>query len=130
MVNKRGNRGGETMVKLNRVTDERNGATIGESIGEAEGAWGSFKGLMFVKSLPSGHGLIFRPARGIHTNFMRFPIDLVFFDRDRRVTRVRPRMVPWRLDFTNAAGVIELPAGTAATHDVRPGDQLIFESLA
>jgi uncharacterized membrane protein (UPF0127 family) len=118
------------MVKMNRVTDERNGAVIGESIGEAEGVWGSFKGLMFVKSLPDGHGLIFRPARGIHTNFMRFPIDLVFFDRDRRVTRVRAKMVPWRLDFTNAAGVIELPAGAAAAKDVRPGDQLIFESRA
>jgi uncharacterized protein len=118
--------GGE-MTELNRVTNQRNGTVLGDRIGEAAGVWGNFKGLMFQKSLPDGGGLVFKPARGIHTNFMRFPIDLVFFDADQRVTRVRPRMVPWRLDFTNAAGVIEMPAGSAAAHDVRPGDQLIFE---
>lgn len=115
------------MANHNRVTIQRNGALLGDRIGEASGVWGSFKGLMFQKSLPDGHGLVFRPARGIHTNFMRFPIDLVFFDANQQVTRVRPRMVPWRLDFTNAAGVIELPAGVAAVRDVRPGDQLMFE---
>jgi uncharacterized membrane protein (UPF0127 family) len=118
---------GDNMAVLNRVIVQRNGAVLGDRIGEAAGVWGNFKGLMFQKSLPPGDGLVFRPARGIHTNFMRFPIDLVFFDADQRVTRVRPRMVPWRLDFTNAAGVIELPAGAAAAGDVRPDDQLIFE---
>jgi len=116
------------MPANNRVTIQRNNVVLGDQIGEATGMWGSFKGLMFKKSLPDGHGLVFRPARGIHTNFMRFPIDLVFFDADQRVTKVRPRMVPWRLDFTNAAGVIEMPEGSAAARDVRPGDQLIFES--
>lgn len=115
------------MTNVNRVTVQRNAQVLGERIAEAAGMWGSFKGLMFKKSLPEGHGLIFRPARGIHTNFMRFPIDLIFFDRELRVTKVRPGMVPWRLDFTNAAGVIELPAGAARQHDVQPGDQLIFE---
>ena len=116
------------MATINRITNQRTSAVLGDQIGEAAGVWGSFKGLMFKKSLPAGHGLVFRPARGIHTNFMRFPIDLVFFDANQRVTKVRARMVPWRLDFTNAAGVIEMPAGSAAARDVRPGDQLMFES--
>lgn len=115
------------METINRVTIQRNHAVLGEHIGEATGLWENFKGLMLRKSLPEGHGLIFRPAKGIHTNFMRFPIDLVFFDREQRVTKVRPKMVPWRLDFTNAAGVIEIPAGSAAARDVRPGDVLTFE---
>lgn len=115
------------MANVNRVTIQRSGEILGDNIAEAAGMWGSFKGLMFKKSLPEGHGLIFKPARGIHTNFMRFPIDLIFFDRDQRVTKVRPSMVPWRLDFTNAQGVIEMPAGAAERHDVRPGDQLVFE---
>ena len=115
------------MDRVNRVTNQRNSAVLGEQISEATGLWGNFKGLMMRKSLPDGHGLIFRPAKGIHTNFMRFPIDLVFFDKEQRVMRVRPRMVPWRLDFTNAAGVIEMPAGSAAARDVRPGDVLTFE---
>jgi uncharacterized protein len=111
-----------------RVVNERNGALVGTSVGQANGAWRSFKGLMLMKRLPDGHGLVFRPARGIHTHFMRFPIDLVFLDAASRVTKTRECMVPWRFDFTTADAVIELNAGTIRNADVRFGDRLVFET--
>jgi uncharacterized membrane protein (UPF0127 family) len=112
------------------VRNERNGQIVGDDIEEAGGLWGSFKGLMLRKSIPDGYGMVFRPARGIHTNFMRFPIDLIYFDKDNRVTKVRPAMKAWRWDFTNAAGVIEMLPDSAARADVRVGDQLRFEGRA
>jgi uncharacterized protein len=112
------------------VRNERNGQIVGDDIEEAGGIWGSFKGLMGRKSIPDGYGLVFRPARGIHTNFMRFPIDLIYFDKDNRVTKVRPAMKPWRWDFTSAAAVIEMNPGSAAKADLRAGDQLRFEKRA
>ena len=33
-------------------------------------------------SLPDGEGILLRPGGSIHTFFMRFPIDVVFLDRD------------------------------------------------
>lgn len=110
-----------------RVVDERTGHVVVAAIRRAEGVWGSFAGLMLKKSLPAGHGLMFQPARGIHTHFMRFPIDLVFLDKTNRVTKVRDAMVPWRFDLTMAASVMELNAGTAQAMDIQPGDQLRFE---
>jgi uncharacterized membrane protein (UPF0127 family) len=91
------------------------------------GPWGSFKGLMLDASLPAGHGLLFRPARGIHTHFMRFPIDLIFLDEADRVVGVREAMRPWRFDFTCAAAVIEANAGTARARGIAVGDRLRFE---
>ncbi len=113
-----------------RVVDERTGETVASAIRTAEGAWGSFVGLMFKKELAAGHGLLFRPARGIHTHFMRFPIDLVFLDKDNRVTKIREAMRPWRFDLTNAAGVIEMNAGAARAMGIQAGDQLRFEAAA
>jgi uncharacterized membrane protein (UPF0127 family) len=110
-----------------RVVVERTGRVALPEVREAEGVWGSFRGLMFRKSIPAGFGLVFRPARGIHTQFMRFPIDLVFFDGANRVTKVREAMPPWRFDFTNAAGVIEMNPGAARAADIRAGDVLRFE---
>jgi uncharacterized membrane protein (UPF0127 family) len=112
-----------------RVIDERTGQVVGANVRTAEGAWGSFVGLMFKKELPAGHGLLFQPAKGIHTHFMRFPIDLIYLDKSNRVTKVRADMRPWRFDFTNAAGVIEMNAGTAREMDIQPGDQLRFEAI-
>ena len=110
------------------IRNGRTGDVLASTAEDARGAWRSFKGLMFKASIPDGYGLVFRPARGIHTNFMRFPIDLIYFDRDNRVTKVRPAMAPWRWDFTSAAGVIEMNPGSADRANIQPGDQLVFES--
>jgi len=85
---------------------------------------------MFRKGLPDGHGMFFRSAKGIHTQFMRFPIDLIYLDKHNQVVKVRPSMRPWRFDFTNAAAVIEMTGGTAASLDVRAGDRLEFTAAS
>ena len=112
-----------------RVINERTGRVVFTHVREAAGLWGSFKGLMFQRSLPEGHGLRFRSAQGVHTQFMRFPIDLVFLDKNDTVTKVREAMPPWRFDFTSAAGLIEVNPGAARASDIRPGDRLRFEPI-
>ena len=108
------------------VTNERTGTVAFDDVRVAQGAWGQFKGLMFDASMPDRHGLLFRPARGIHTHFMRFPIDLIFLDEDDRVVAIRESMTPWKFDFTSAAAVIEANGGTARTQGIAVGDRLIF----
>jgi uncharacterized membrane protein (UPF0127 family) len=117
-------------VPVHRVVNARTGQVVGTAIEEAKGPWRSFRGLMFRKGLPDGHGMLFRPAKGIHTQFMRFPIDLIYLDKQNRVVKVRPSMRPWRFDFTNAAAVIEMTGGVAAAVDVRAGDRLEFQPTA
>lgn len=89
--------------------------------------WTRFRGLMLRKSLAEGEGLVIEPCSSIHMMFMRFPIDAVFFDRDRKVTKVARNVRPW-IGLAGARrgtkGVIELPAGAAK--DVQPGQQLEF----
>lgn len=114
---------------LQQVIDERTGRVVVSEARTAEGMWGSFRGLMLRKRIPDGFGLVFRPAKGIHTQFMRFPIDLVYFDEDQRVTKIREAMKPWRFDFTHAAGVIEMNPGAARAADIRAGDRLRFEPI-
>ena len=60
---------------------------------------------------------------------MRFPIDAVFLDRDRRVVRVAEHLAPWRLAVAakGARDVLELPAGTVARTGTQAGDELVFE---
>jgi len=110
-----------------RVVIERTQQELAESVTAAAGLWGSFMGLMFKAGLPARTGMIFRPALGIHTFFMRFDIDLVYLDKTDTVTKIRAKIVPWRLDFTNAAACIELNGGDAASTDLQIGDRLLFQ---
>jgi uncharacterized membrane protein (UPF0127 family) len=62
---------------------------------------------------------------------MKFPIDLVYLDRGRKVRKVRHAVPAWRLSAClSAHSVLELPAGTAEQSGTKPGDQLLIEKLS
>jgi uncharacterized membrane protein (UPF0127 family) len=85
-----------------------------------------FLGLMGRNSLPPGRGLLFPGASSVHTHFMRFPIDVVFLDDERRVVAVSRALRPWR--FAREAGadaVLELAAGECERLGVAEGDRLV-----
>jgi uncharacterized membrane protein (UPF0127 family) len=83
------------------------------------------RGLLGRETLGASEGLLLTPCIAVHTAFMRFPIDLVFIDRDGRAVRVVPNVRPWRMAVSlRAHGVIELAAGTAAAADIQVGDML------
>ena len=112
------------LAPVARVVNRSKGTVLAERAPHARTFWRRLLGLMGRAALPEGEGLIFAPCRGVHTHFMRFPIDLVFLDKSDHVTKVRRAMPPWRFDFTNADGAIEMNAGAAA--DIEPGDILRF----
>lgn len=84
------------------------------------------KGLLGRNSLDDGEGLLIRPCKGIHTFGMRFPIDAVFLNRDKRVVAAICNIMPNRMTrmYLGASSVIELPAGTIDKTATLPGDQL------
>ncbi|MGB2875326.1 MAG: DUF192 domain-containing protein [Gaiellaceae bacterium] len=88
----------------------------------AETPLARLRGLLGRTGLPSGEGLLLRPAASIHTAFMRFAIDAVFLDRANTVVKVASALRPWRTSACRGArAVLELPAGEAERRGLRPG---------
>lgn len=89
------------------------------------------KGLLGRGHLPSGEGILLRPAPSIHTAFMRFPIDALFLDEGMKVLAIEPSLSPWRVAGRRGArSVLELAAGECHRLDVRVGDRLALRDLA
>lgn len=85
------------------------------------------RGLLGRRSLPSGEGILLRPAASIHTFFMRFSIDAVFLDDDLRVVAISRDLRPWRAASKRGArAVLELPAGECARRGLAVGDLVRF----
>jgi len=85
------------------------------------------RGLLGRSSLPSGQGILLRPAASVHTFFMRFSIDVVFLDDELRVVAIAADLRPWRAAGKRGArAVVELPAGECERRGLRVGDQLRF----
>src|SRR6185437_14260980 len=84
-------------------------------------------GLLGRDNLPNGQALWIVPCESVHTWGMRFPIDVLYLDRKKRVRKLRKAMVPWRVSMCLLAhSVMELPAGVIDKSGTQPGDQLSF----
>ena len=111
--------------------NERSGRPLATHL---EGAFDSAsrrRGLLGRDGLAEGSALIIAPCQAVHTFRMRFPIDIVFADRQGHVVHVRSHVVARRLAGAwRAFAVIELPAGAAQHADVQTGDRLIVVDRA
>ena len=54
------------------------------------------RGLIGTAKPPPGEGLLILRCNAIHTFFMSYPIDAVFFDRHDRVVKEVRGIKPWR----------------------------------
>lgn len=89
--------------------------------------WKRLCGLLPYKSLPEGVGMLITPCKSVHTFFMRFPIDVVYLDREMRVVAIfenvpRGKSLPYQ---KKAYSVLELPVGRAAAANTQTGHLLI-----
>jgi hypothetical protein len=107
---------------------DENGKVVCDRCTLARDTYSRMVGLLGRTGLAQGEGLLLQPAGSIHTFFMRFPIDAVFLDRERRVVRIAACVKPWRAAVARRSrAVLELAAGEAARVGLQPGNVLQLE---
>ena len=87
------------------------------------------QGLLGRDGLEAGAGLVLRPCNLIHTWFMRFPIDVLFADRQGYIVGVHHTVTPFRFAWGGwrACLTVELPAGALQHADVTVGQRVRLE---
>jgi uncharacterized protein len=105
------------------------GAVLASSAAVATSLAARMKGLLGTASLAPGAALVIRPCTGVHTFFMKYPIDVVFADREGRVVGLYHALKPWRATaiFPGAFEVVELPAGAADAAGLKEGNHIGYE---
>ncbi len=108
-----------------KVIIKKNNMVLAQNVKVAQTYFSKLKGLMFIKEMKGMDGLIIEDCKSIHNMFVRFPIDVIFLNRDNQVVKVLRSFKPWRwsLIYFSAKRVLELPAQTAP-NDLVKGDQL------
>ena len=114
---------------LLQVTNKTRNAVLATCLTLADTPQARQKGLLGRDGLAPGEGLWIIPCQAIHMFFMRFSIDLVYIDRQKRVRKVKSSIAPWRISTClTAHSVLELPAGIVRETGTRRGDSLEFTS--
>jgi len=85
-------------------------------------------GLLGRRSLAGDEGLLLTPCTSIHTFFMRFPIDILYLDREQVVVKAVRALRPFRLSACLKGGrsTLELPAGAIEASGTQVGDRLVL----
>ena len=109
----------------NRLINEDTGKVFVTRLRVALTPWQRMRGLLGRDGLEPGEAMLFPRCGSVHTLFMRFDIDVVYMDADRRVKKITPGLKPWRFSGCwGADATLELPAGHVAVSDVRVGTRL------
>ncbi len=110
---------------LFQVTNRTRNSALATRLSLADTPQTRDRGLLGRDGLAPGEGLWIIPCQAIHMFFMRFSIDLIYIDRQKRVRKVKSNIAPWRIStcFT-AHSVLELPVGIVRETGTRRGDLL------
>jgi uncharacterized membrane protein (UPF0127 family) len=96
---------------------------------QAATPWTRLLGLIGRSSLGAAQGLWISPCNSVHCCFMRFAIDVLYLDAERRVVQIRHDLRPWRFSVCwPAHSVVELAAGECRRLKIESGDCLECES--
>jgi uncharacterized protein len=118
-------------TNIQMLINERTGRPVAAVVEVADTRASRNQGLLGRDGLDASHAFVLSPCFSIHTAFMRFPIDVLFVDRNGCAVKIVPSLAPWRLAMAmRARHVVELAAGELRGSDVRVGDRLYLTTAA
>jgi len=95
----------------------------------AKTLWQRFVGLLATPALNKNEGLLLSPCHSVHTIGMRYPIDLIFMDKDGRVVKCVKNLLPFRAASAKMAHyTLELPIGSISAAGVIVGNRFTWST--
>jgi uncharacterized membrane protein (UPF0127 family) len=108
----------------------RTGAVIDTHLEPSFDSRARNRGLLGRPAYETNKGLVLAPCNAVHMFFMKFPIDVLFVNRDGTIRRISSGLRPWRLAASfGAFATIETAAGVVHQSGTRVGDVLSVEPL-
>ncbi len=88
-------------------------------------------GLLLTKKFKPGSGLIIEPCKSIHMFFMRYPIDVIFYNQNLEIVALVENIQPWQFTkvYSKAKACLELPINSIRQSNSSINDQLKIEFL-
>ena len=109
-----------------RLINQTRNVVLAEDLFIARTLFTRVKGLLGRKVFLPNQAIILDPCNSVHTFFMRFPIDLLFVDKNYKVIQALPDFHSNRVSsiYWKSSRVIELPSGKLNLTNTQIKDQL------
>ncbi len=113
------------------INISKGGIVIARSVLWAGASAERTRGLLGRESIGEEEGIYIIPCQWVHTFGMKFPIDVAFLSKERRILAINHDLRPNRLSklIFRAEGVLELKEGQLAKTATDKGDILQFREI-
>ncbi|MDK2821778.1 MAG: uncharacterized protein PWP31_1743 [Clostridia bacterium] len=112
-----------------KILNKSNGILIADKIKVANTFVSRLKGLLGYKNLQEGEGLVLFPCSAIHCYGMKFKIDVLFLDENKKVIGIKKGLGPGSTaSIKKAKYVVELKEGAINKKNIKIGDFLAFRN--
>ena len=86
------------------------------------------RGLLGLPPLEKDQGLLITACPSVHTIGMKYPLDLIFLNKDWQIKKLVSSLQPYRMAWSvGASMVIEIQGGTLKELGIMPGITLLWE---
>ena len=111
-----------------KAVNLRTGTVFANHVDIADTFLKKTRGLLGRAGLNGEEALLIPECGSIHTFFMRFAIDVLFLDKQNRVTKIISSLSPFRIALGpwGTRGVLEMQCGLLEKCDVIKGDSISF----
>ncbi|WP_189398286.1 DUF192 domain-containing protein [Arenicella chitinivorans] len=88
------------------------------------------RGLLFQSGISAGEVYWFDRCSSVHMFGMRFPIDVVFLDKQFSITKIVSGLKPWRFSYSlGSRSVLEMKSGESSARQMKVGQVLEFQRV-
>ena len=116
-----------------RLIHKNTKQTVAQNILMARSLWDRMKGLIGKTDFPSTNTLWILPCTGIHTFFMKFPIDVIFVNRKLQIKAIFKNISPSRIVypplFSNSHSVFEFKTPALTSFHFKNEEQLYVDDV-
>ena len=111
---------------MSRLIHLKTKDVVAESVLKARNLWERTRGLLGRTHFPEKEAFWISHCSSIHTFFMKFPIDVIFVDKELKVTSLAHSVPSFRilLGGWKSKAVFEMKAGELKKHNIQKGDKL------
>lgn len=97
-----------------------------KKIARADNLFTKSLGVIGWKDFGEKNGLLLTGTNSIHTYFVRFPLDLVFLDKNMKVIKLVKNLKPFRISpiVWSAKHVLEMPTNSIKKFSINVGDEI------
>jgi len=116
-------------MKLGKLTSADRPSVVIAHVLRTTNPWERLRGLLARPPLAHAHAPLLDPCASVHTFFMRYPIDVVYLDRDFVATKLVLALKPWRMSAARGSSMtLELAAGSALKLGLQVEQALLWQT--